>query len=83
MDTAEIVEITWVDACEDDGHIELEGIKQILPLERRNVGYVIDQTDEFVIIAWGIIHNFYKGLDAGSGVFAIPKLMIKKWTRLV
>ena len=79
----EIVEITWVDACEDDGHIEIEGVKQIRPLERRNVGYIIDQNDEFVIIGWGVIHNFFKGLDACSNVFAIPKAMITKWTRLV
>ncbi len=72
-----LVEVVWIDAVNEDGHLPLEAIQGMASLERRNVGYLVRLGDN-VVITWGIIHNYYKNLDAYDGAMVIPKQMVKE-----
>ena len=77
-----IVEVTWLDAWGDDAHLEEDAVVNFLPVERRNVGFLIKGDEVTVIISQGIINNLLAGKIFMDGVVVIPRGMIKEITVL-
>lgn len=73
-----IVEIIWMDACAEEAHINLDTANALTPMERKNVGYLLRENDKEVVIAYGLMENFFKGNKAYDLAFAIPRGCIKK-----
>lgn len=70
----ELVEITWIDACLEESSLPLAaGVK---PLERTTIGYLLEECDDYIVLTFGFIKNFYKGESACEMKFALPKSMI-------
>ena len=72
-----IVEVIWFDAVKEEAHIKIESATQLTSLLRKNVGYVVKETDEEITLTWGIIQNLYHDETALDGGFLIPRCMIK------
>jgi len=72
------IEVIWVDACIEEAHIPLSGAETLTPLVRRNVGYVVREDAEAIIIQFGIIENIWKGNSASDIPLCIPKGMVKE-----
>jgi len=73
-----IIEVTWVDACLEEAHILLSGAETLTPLVRKNVGYVIHEDAEAIVILYGVIENAWKGNSASDIPLCIPKGMVKE-----
>ena len=76
------VEIVWLDAVIEEGHIHHSAIDAMVPIERHTIGYVVAEDDECVKITYGTLENFYKGERAYDMVLVIPRGMIKKITTI-
>ena len=70
----ELVEITWIDACLDEGH--LPPTSDVKPLERVNVGYLLEEDKTHLAITWGFIKNINKGETACDMKMSLPTPMI-------
>jgi len=77
------VEIIWVDSWSDDAILKPDVVNGIVPATRYNVGYLVKEDEEMVIIAPGLINNLYVGDRQMSGFWLIPKSMIKEIRMLV
>jgi len=75
-----IIEVTWVDATCDVDNLPLDA--EVRPLERRTVGYLLEETKDYIVMTFGFIHNFHKNEDACEMKSALPKAMITKLRRL-
>lgn len=73
-----IVEIIWMDACKCDDHIPEDAARELVGIERGNVGYLVSDKGEYVRIKFGYLNNLFKNIEACDDVFAIPKGSIKK-----
>ena len=69
-----IVEVIWQDASIEESHQPLDS--DVKPLERIQVGYLLEDNDEYIVLTYGLIKNFHKGEDACDMKFALPKSMI-------
>ena len=72
----QIVEVTWLDACSEDSYLDIHAIKNMKPLTRKNVGYKLDMSDQFITITKGIVENLFRCEEGFDGAFTIPKGMI-------
>jgi len=75
-----LIEVTWVDATCDVDNLPLHA--EVRPLERRTVGYLLEDHKDYIVMAFGFIHNFHKNEDACEMKSALPKAMITKLRRL-
>jgi len=73
-----IVEIEWLDACMDDASVLLSVAKTLKPIRRHNVGYLLEENNVEVVIAFGDLDNLCKGETAYHQSFAIPHGCITK-----
>lgn len=73
-----LVEVIWMDACIEEAHINKETANALVALERRQVGYLYKETDNEIILAYGVIENFFKGDSALDLAMAIPRGCIKE-----
>ena len=71
-----IIEVTWLDACSEDAHLTIDAVRNLKPLTRRNVGYKLDMTDDYITISTGAIENLYHGETCYDKALTIPKGMI-------
>jgi len=76
------VEVIWIDAMIEEGHIPPHAVDAMKPIERHTVGYIVSSDDDCVKITFGTLENFYKGERAYDMVLVIPCCMIKKTTIL-
>jgi hypothetical protein len=65
------VEVIWLDAMSDDGLIPIEQARKMLPAERSNVGYLLFQDNDRVVIAFGMM-----GTDVDERM-VFPACMVK------
>lgn len=72
-----VTEVTWIDACSEDAMIDVTYIENMLPMERKNVGYIIRETEEYLILVSGNIFNVEKGIELYDHTLLIPKRMVK------
>ena len=73
----EIVEVTWMDACIEEAHINRETADSLVALERKQVGYIRKRTENELILCYGIVNNLFKGDMAYDLTMAIPLGCIK------
>ena len=78
----EIVEIIWIDAWSDEAHLKIEAIADFNPITRQNVGLLIENTGERVVITSGLIQNVFPGETLIDGILVIPRGMIKEINHL-
>ncbi len=71
-----LVEVTWLDAVKEDCTLQMEAIKAIVPATRHNVGYLVANEAGHVTLAFGDIHDLYRGKVAYDDMFTIPRCMI-------
>ena len=72
-----IVKVIWFDAWGDDAQLVVDAVTDFEPIERRNVGYLIKDDEDKIILTQGIVENPYlEGLRI-DGCVVIPKGMIK------
>ncbi len=68
-----IVEVIWLDAGCEHNDLTLEQAKEITPMKRSNVGYLIESNDEKVVVAFGMIADQDKNMETTSDTLVIPK----------
>lgn len=76
------VEVVWLDAATEEAHIPLEEALKLTPIERSNVGYLLVEDNDRILLAYGILNNMFKGLTAYDYSMEIPKGMIVKIKKL-
>ena len=77
-----IVEVTWLDATYEAGEFTEEELKELLPVQRRHIGYVLSETETEIRLSpgmneWSKIKNTK---DTFDNSLAIPKGTILKVT---
>ena len=77
-----LVEVIWMDAMIEEGHIPPQAVEAMLPIERYTIEYVVDDNDDWVKLTYGTLENFYKGEQAYDMVLVIPRCMIKEVKQL-
>ena len=70
------VEIYWLDAFSEDANLTIKAIREMKPLTRRNLGYVLYMDDDRVTITNGVIENLYHNDTGYDGALTIPRGMI-------
>ena len=71
-----LVEVIWLDAWSDEAHLEEDAVINLAPIERRNVGFLMNGDEAKVIITQGIISNLFAGKIFMDGIVVIPRGMI-------
>ena len=59
-----IVEVTWLDAWSSSDDAPVEAIEGLKPITRRNVGYLLNEDKDGIILAAGISEKAAVGEDA-------------------
>ncbi len=67
------VEVTWQDAGCERENLDFEQASKLHPVTRKNLGYLICDDDERVIICFGIIDDCDKKMSCTSDTLVIPK----------
>lgn len=78
----QLVEVIWVDAMIEESHLPLEAITNMVPIERRNQGYLVESTDTCIKVTFGILKNIYKNEVGYDKALIIPRCMIKAVNKL-
>jgi hypothetical protein len=73
-----IVEVYWVDAWIDTGDVSLSKAKKAKPIERYTVGYLIEETDESIILSTDYFPKKGRTKEV-SALMVIPMGWIKSW----
>ena len=60
-----IIEVSWLDAWSESDDSVIEAIADAKPITRHNIGYVLRQTDEVIILAAGISEKAASHPDTG------------------
>jgi len=76
-----LVEIEWIDAISDDAELLPEAALHLEPIHRFQVGYVLADEDERVVISYG--HWETKDSKRVDRIMSLPRCMIEKITDLV
>ena len=69
----EIAKIVWWDAACERCNLSLEDAKSINPLRRESVGFLICDTDEKVIIAFGSVGDIDNGGLCYQDTLVVPR----------
>ena len=72
------VEITWLDAWSDEAHLEMDAPTNLAAVERQNIGYLIKDDEDKVIITQGTINNFFHEKVFVDGFVIIPRGVIQR-----
>ena len=73
----EIVEVLWVDAGFENSHLSEEQVKAMSPMPRKNVGYLIVNNEEKLILCFGYIEDREHNQGVWDGALVIPKGLVK------
>jgi len=69
----DVVEVRWVDSCGfDSGWVNNDDLKSLKPKEITTVGHLVEESDDYVVIAPTI------GDDQNFGSLCIPKCSVLK-----
>jgi len=72
----QIVEITWIDACSEEARLNIQALQGIKPVTRKNIGFVVEEADTYIILSSGTLEDLYAGEMGFDGVLCIPRKMI-------
>lgn len=74
------VEVFWLDATYEAGEFTEDELKELLPVPRSHLGYVLDETDTFIRLSPGA--NYWSKVKNSKDTFdnslAISKGMIEE-----
>ena len=76
-----IVEVSWGDAWVDTGDYTFEEAQKLKPIVRKTVGYLINTTDECIVLATDL-YNESKPENTINTPMIIPWGMVLEWTEL-
>ena len=71
------VEVTWEDAAFESEDLFEEVAKDLRPLVRSNVGYVVVDNADKLVISFGVIKDVDRDKEVCAAILVIPKRMIK------
>ena len=80
---AQIVEVDWLDAGCEIGNIPLEAVRELTPMPRKNVGYLVVDDKEKIIISSGWLGDNEHNTEAYENNLVIPAGMVVSIKRLV
>ena len=66
------VEVSWIDAWNDSEEITAEHAQSLRPIKRRQVGYLLKQSDTAIVLAAGVYEQVPDGVDSFYDVTVIP-----------
>jgi len=72
----QIVEVTWLDAGCEHEDLDIERAKEINPMPRRNVGYLVEDNEDKLVVCFGIIEDKDKKNSCTSDTLVIPKSIV-------
>ena len=78
----DIVKIVWWDAACESGNLSLVEAKDIHPIRRESVGFLICSNEEKVIISFGSVGDIDKGGICYQDTLVVPKGDVEKITIL-
>ena len=65
--------VRWLDAGMETCHLSLEEAKNVTPMPRENVGFLLDQTEEKLVLSFGFIQdNQHHGQTLWDATLVIP-----------
>ena len=67
-----IVEVTWIDAWSGPEELTADHAQSLLPVKRRQVGYLLKQSELTVILAGGVLDKIPEGVDSFCDISVIP-----------
>jgi len=76
------VEITWWDAWCDDGCYNIEAIGHMPPALRKDIGYLLEETDSTLTLSAELIDVSFTGEHKARGIRVIYKPMVERVMRL-
>ena len=76
------VEVTWLDAGCEHEHLDIERAPDITLMERMNVGYLLTDNDERVVLCFGTIQDHDHNATTTSDTLVIPRGDVKRITPL-
>lgn len=72
----QLVQIDWLDAAGESQHIAPEEAAILQPLLRVNLGFVLDERDDAIVICAGLINDPDNQCIGCEGTTVIPRGMI-------
>jgi len=75
------VEVFWIDAGFENSNMSLCEAGKLHPLERSNVGYLVNDKDGVVRISFGKIEDIDKDYCVASDILIIPQSLVTKIKR--
>ena len=76
------VEVTWLDAWSDGAYLDWDAVRDVEAATRTNVGYVMRDDAEVIVITPGIVHNLFEDRVQVEGIHVIPKCMVQEINEL-
>jgi hypothetical protein len=68
--------VHWIDAQVEGDDMPIEGALDLKPLIRENAGYLLEESEEKVILAFGLIKNPNKDIIGYDKILVIPRSMV-------
>jgi len=81
MEDFPIAEVHWGDAWIDAKDYSLKDVKNLKPVARKTVGYLVGETDECIILVTDL-YTEEKDKDIVNTPMVIPVGMVSKWYKL-
>jgi hypothetical protein len=66
------VEVRWLDAWNDSEELTAEHAQSLRPIKRRQVGYLLKQSDADIVLAAGVYEQVPGGVDSFCDITVIP-----------
>jgi len=73
MDKIPIVEVVWVDAGLEGHQLSIDDARQINPMPRKNVGYLLLKDKERVVLCAGFIKDREQKMEVCDQTLVIPR----------
>jgi hypothetical protein len=71
------VKIIWEDAWSDTAYLLADAAEHVSPAIRENIGYLLRNDNEVVVLTSGTVSNLFKGQTMIDGLHVIPKAVVK------
>ena len=75
-----IVEVTWLDAWSEQDDVTIEALEGLKPITRHNIGYLIQETEDVIILAAGISEKTAKSADMHAKDTFTERILIPRGT---
>jgi len=71
-----IVEVSWIDAWSDPEEATLDHIQNLVPIKRRQIGYLLKESNLTLVLAGGILGKIPEGVDSFCDICIIPMAIV-------